>query len=259
MGGSTGRQIGKIVLVAVVVEAVVVLGTVVINYLAKSAPAAWQVVLVPAAGVLIAGLKAGVDAIASGRDRQSTVPAPTSQYSGYGGGVYGPRRSPPVAKRPGSVIAVLAVLLLVCGGGGLAVTAGIHFGYGWATGNEDGPVVYQGNASGRAGAVTMTATRAMITRHFTRVDVTVRNAGRQTVTLPLFENCQLVDAGGRALKADPSRSQWSNNVAPGGTQSGIINLGGEPQAGRATLSFGTVFGFGGGGALVVRGIPIGEA
>ena len=252
VGGSTERQIGKVVLIAIAVETVVVLATVVGNFLAKSAPAAWQVVLVPAVGVLVAGLKAGVDAVASRREQART----TAASPGYGGGLYG-RPPPPPTRRPGSVVAVLAVLLLVCGGGGLALTAGIQYGYGWVTGNEDGPVVYRGTTSGKARAVTVTVTQVMITRHFTRAGITVRNTGDVTVTLPLYENCQLVDASGRSLQADSFRSQWSNNVAPGGTQTGVINFTGEAGAGPATLSFGTVFGPGGGGALVVRKVPIG--
>jgi len=223
MRGSTAGQVGKVVLIAVAVETVAVFVTVLANLLAKSAPAAWQILLVPAAGVLIAGIKAGVDALAKRPDEQ--------QPSGGGYGDYG--------------------------GGGLAATAGVQYVYGWATGHESGPVVFQGQVSGKAGAVTMTVTQMMITTHFTRVDVTVQNAGSEPVTLPLFNNCQLVAADGTTLEADAFRSRWAENVAPGGRQSGEINLSGKAPPGNATFSFTTVFGPGGGHALVVKGIPVG--
>jgi hypothetical protein len=241
-----------------VVETVVVVATVLVNFLAKSAPAAWQVFVVPAAGVLIAGIKAGVDAFARGPDRPSTSRS-RGGYADYGGGMYGPRPPARPAKGGVSVVAVLAVLLLACGGGGFAVTAAVQYGYGWATGNETGPVVFQGAASGKAGAVTMTVTQVMITRHFMRLEVSVRNAGSRTVILPLFGNCQLVAAGGKTLDADSSRSHWSDNVAPGAQQSGRINFSGRAPPGKASLNFGVVFGPGGGDALVIKEIPIGTS
>jgi len=254
MRGSTAGQVGKVVLIAVAVETVAVFVTVLANLLAKSAPAAWQILLVPAAGVLIAGIKAGVDALAKRPDEQQPS---GGGYGDYGGGGYRPRPPVPAPKRVVPVAAVLAGLLLVCGGGGLAATAGVQYVYGWATGHESGPVVFQGQVSGKAGAVTMTVTQMMITTHFTRVDVTVQNAGSEPVTLPLFNNCQLVAADGTTLEADAFRSRWAENVAPGGRQSGEINLSGKAPPGNATFSFTTVFGPGGGHALVVKGIPVG--
>ena len=49
----------------------------------------------------------------------------------------------------------------------------------------------------------------------------------------------------------------AENVAPGGRQSGEINLSGKAPPGNATFSFTTVFGPGGGHALVVKGIAVG--
>jgi hypothetical protein len=256
MRGSTGGRIGKVVLIALAVETVIVVVTVLVNFLTRSAPTAWQVFLVPAAGVLIAGVKAGLDAIASDTDRSSTPDPPTVGYADHGGGMYGPRPVAVPRKRHVPVVAVLAVLLLVCGGGGLAVTAAVHYVYGWVTGNETGRVVFQGQASGKASALTVTVTQVMITRHFTRLDVTVQNAGSETVTLPLYRNSQLVGADGRTLEADSFRSQWSESVPPGVRQSGKINLTGRAPPGKSVLSFATVFGPGGGGALVIKDIPI---
>lgn len=256
MRGSTGGGIGKVVVIAIAVETVVVVVTVLVNFLTKSAPTAWQVFLVPAAGVLIAGVKAGLDAAASDTERPRGSAPPTAGYADHGGGVYGPRPVAVPRKRHVPVVAVLAVLLLVCGGGGLAVTAAVHYGYGWVTGNETGRVVFQGQASGKASALTVTVTQVMITRHFTRLDVTMQNAGSETVTLPLYGNCQLIGADGQTLEADSFRSRWSESVAPGVRQSGKINLTGRAPPGRGALSFATVFGPGGGGALVVKDILI---
>lgn len=260
MSGSTAGQVGKAVLIAVAVETVVVAVTLVVNFVTKSAPAAWQVFLVPTTGVLIAGVKAGVDVIAA---RAKQRPEPVPSRSGYpddvepGPGMYRQRRSASRDRSGRSLVAVLVVLLAVCGGGGLVATAAVQYGYGWATGNETGPVVFEGAAAGTSGAVRLTVTQVMITRHFTRVDVTVQNTGRDAVSLPLFGNSQLVGAAGRVLNADSFRSQWSDNVVPGTTQSGTINFTGKAPAGNATLSFARIFGPGGGISLVVKPIPIG--
>lgn len=252
MSGSGGWRLTKVLLVGSAVELVIVVVTFALNFLTDKASPAWQVYLVPAAGVLVAGVRSVLD------DVSSRTPSPAGTgYISHGGGVYGRPAAPPPRRGGGiPLVAVLVVLLLLCGGGGLGVTAGVRYLYGWQTGNETGTTVFEGAASGAAGSLQVTVTKIMVTAHFTRVDVTVRNTGSHAATLPLFGNCQLVSSGGAALDADSFRSNWSEQVSPGVVHGGTINFPGKVSPGKATMSFATVFGIGGGDSLVVRNIPV---
>jgi hypothetical protein len=253
----TGGQLGKVMFIAVAVEGFVVVVTLVVSFLTKRAPATWQVFLVPVAGVLTAGVKAGAEALAA--DPVHPAPPASGGDTGYDGAVTGPGAPPPPGFRGKTSVplfAVLAVLLVSCGGGGLAATAGVRYGYGWVTGNEPGTEVFRGKASGSAGGVRVTVTSAVVTAHFTKLDVAAENSGRNAVSLPLFGNCQLVGDGGKTLEADDFRSQWSDSVTPGVPRTGTITFPGKLTPGNAILSFVHIFGSGGGTPIVVRGIRI---
>jgi hypothetical protein len=84
----------------------------------------------------------------------------------------------------------------------------------------------------------------VVTRHLTKVELTALNQGRDSISLPVFGNCQL-NAGGATMGGDPFRSRWNESLPPGVPSHGTIVFSGRPAAGAttATLSFAHVFGF----------------
>ncbi len=263
MAGLRSGQFVKAMIIAGVVEVVGVVLTLVISYVTKTAPATWGVILVPTTAVVIASIKAGVDAAARAEPKPVPAPYPGGGYTTYGDGVYRPRPAPqqppaqPAQRGRGgvSLVLVLAVLLVVCGGGGLAVTAGARYGYGWVTGHEAGTAVFEGSAVGTGKGVRVTVTRVEVTSHFTKVELRGETTGTESVSLPLYQNCTLVGASGQTLKADPFRSEWSEEVVSGAPHTGTIVFPGKLPAGNAALSFAHVFVLGG-GSLTVQGIAL---
>jgi hypothetical protein len=161
-----------------------------------------------------------------------------------------------VRRRRVPVIAAV-VLVLVCAGGALGITAGVQWLGGYFTGNESGPNVLVGPASGSAGELTLTVTDVWVTAHFTRVQVTASNTGAATLTLPLFKNAQLTGQDGSTQEADAFRSHWTEDVPPGGLVKGILVFPGHPAGGGTLrLTFGVVFGSSGGGSIGVDGIAL---
>jgi hypothetical protein len=62
---------------------------------------------------------------------------------------------------------------------------------------------------------------------------------------------------GTTLQADPFRSHWSNTLAPGIPQRGVIVFSGHlpPEVLRAALSFTQIFSLGG-GSITVRPLDL---
>jgi len=89
--------------------------------------------------------------------------------------------------------------------------------------------------------------------HFTRVGVAVRNQTGTAVSLPLYGYCVFAGSDGTTLQADPFRSRWSDTLAPGILQRGVIVFSGHLPAPvlQAALSFTQIFGPGG-GSITVR-------
>jgi hypothetical protein len=150
-------------------------------------------------------------------------------------------------------VVAIVVVLLACGGGGFAATAGVRYAVGWATGNEDGPDRLVRPATGTAGNLVVTVERVRHTAHFTRLDVERRNVGDTPVSLPLFGFCTLTAQDGTTLEADPFRSRWSETIAADTLTRGTVTFRGRlsPETTRATLAFSQVFGPRG-GSLTVR-------
>lgn len=282
-----GVRLGRILLIAALVEVIGLLANAVTTLVTNAAngPLRW---LAPPAVALAAALgKAVVDAV--GKDRPAgvagperpapgTPPGPTTASGpppGYGrpgtyrsgtpypgGRVSGSARVPYPAAVPGrrrgtSVLIAVLVLVLACGGGGFAVSAGARYAVGWVSGKESGPDRLAQPASGRSGNLTLTVGRVLDTAHFTRVELTVRNEGESSVYLPLSGNCVFTRDDGTVLEADGFRSQWSDTVPPGALQKGMVTFSGRlpRSAFRASLSFSLVY-RPGGGALTVRGIEV---
>ncbi|MGH3647650.1 MAG: hypothetical protein ACRDTM_10830, partial [Micromonosporaceae bacterium] len=170
----------------------------------------------------------------------------------------------PGVRRGGAraLVTALLVLSVLCGGGGLAATAGVGYAYGWVTSNESQTGIYSGTATGGGQGLWLTVTNVWVTSHFTRVEVAAKNTLGESVNLPLFGNCVFTGADGRTLEADPMRTQlardgWSDTVPSGVPHRGVIVFPGGIGPGEASLTFSTVFGtLHGPNSVTVRGIPI---
>ncbi|HET8643217.1 MAG TPA: hypothetical protein VFM37_14870 [Pseudonocardiaceae bacterium] len=154
-----------------------------------------------------------------------------------------PPRSRP-ARRPASAAAVLLVILLIA-----VLTGGVAYGgwyaTAWLTGTESGADVLAGPYTVEVEPLTITIDAVEVTRHLTKVDLTVVNrSGHDTITLPLFGNCTL-NAGGSTMGTLFWGSDWQEAVPPGGERSvGTIVFNGRPAPGAttATLRFAHTFG-----------------
>jgi hypothetical protein len=235
--------VGKTLAIAAVCAIVPLIGNVAASFLTTwTGVATW--LAVPAIGVGVAMVNALIQAYGSAphaepaRSRTSPYPVHPART----------RRPLPLA---------LVSVLLVIGVGGLALTAGIRYAVGYATGNEPGTSQLVGPATATGGGLVLTVQSVTYTAHFTRIDVAARNQTAASVSLPLFDNCVLTGSEGTTLEADPFRSHWSETLAPGSLQSGVVIFSGHLPASirQASLSFAQIFGPGG-GSITVRGLQL---
>ncbi|MQA24157.1 MAG: hypothetical protein GEU94_01510 [Micromonosporaceae bacterium] len=242
-----GGLFAQAMLIAMVVEVVGMALTMAANFVTDSAAQTWQFVLVPSLALVIVGAKAGITAMIKSTGERQQQPEIPGQQPGPGWrqprpGWQQPERPQPRPRRVGIPLAAgLLVLLVFCGGGGLAAMYGVGYGYGWVTGNEDGENWLVARASGETGPLTLTVREVTVTRHFTKVAVTAKHSNDMSISLSLYQNCRLVAANGRTLEPDNLRSDWSEDVAPGVAQAGVITFPGRLPEGAATLSFARVW------------------
>lgn len=149
-------------------------------------------------------------------------------------------------RRRAPIGAGLLVVVLVVGGGGLALTYGVARLSSFITGNQAGTERLLAPVPKTAKGVTVSVQSVEQTRDFTRVTVSVRNALPHTITLPLYKNATLRDSEGTTLEADPFRSSWSDTIGPGQIAKGALVFPGHlPDAEtQGTFAFATVFGQG---------------
>ena len=140
---------------------------------------------------------------------------------------------------------LVALLIVIVIGGGLAY--GISYGISYATGKES--VQAQrlvAPATGTAAGVTIRVEKVDTTAHYTKVELTATNRNRQSATLPLFGNCQIVDGSGAILKPGSLIGGLDSiDVPPNGTAISVtITFRGRlsPTTTTMTLSFNTIFG-----------------
>ncbi len=137
----------------------------------------------------------------------------------------------PIGRAPSrldvSVVIAIIVVLLGVGVGGFALTAGVEYVGGYLTGNESGEDRLIKPVAATGAGVTVTVQNVTYTSHFTRVDVTVKNAGKQAVKLPLGGSATFTGAEGNALHADAGRSQWPASIPAGGSKRGTITFKGR--------------------------------
>jgi hypothetical protein len=253
-----GVQLGKVLLIAAVIEGIGLVGNAVTSFVTDKANGALRWALPPVVALAAAMAKAVVDAVIAAREPVEPPPVGPHPVGPYPAGPYpvapaGPTPQMHPHRRNAALSALVAVLVVMvaCGGGGFAITAGVRYATGWLTGSETGTDRLVQPASARAGALTLTVQRVVYTSHFTRVELLASNAG-DTVSLPLFGNCVLSGGDGTTLRADANRSDWSETLPAGGTQRGTVTFGGNLPDGvtRASLSFSHVFVLGGGSITV---------
>jgi hypothetical protein len=169
--------------------------------------------------------------------QHAQYPYPYPQYPQY-------RRPPPRRTRSAGWLLLIVAAVVVLGGG---AAYGISYAVSYASGKETvraerlvAPV------TGKAAGVTVKVEKVDTTDHYTKVKITATNQNRNSVTLPLFGNCQLIDGAGASLKPGyPFGGLDPITVPPNGTPiTETITFSDKPTpaATTATLSFDTVFG-----------------
>jgi hypothetical protein len=200
--------------------------------------------IVPTVGVVVAMLTALIQAYAAAPE-PSPQPRPPGQQ-GWPSDASAPRGYGQTRGRGTPLPIALVTLIVVLGVGGWALTQGVRYGIGYITGNEPGTERLVGTASGSADGLRLKVESVEHTAHFTRVELLARNGSDQySMTLPLFMNCTFTGSDGTNLKADPSRSDWSEQLSPGSLQRGTVIFGGHipDPVHKAELRFARVFSF----------------
>ncbi|MDX2973308.1 hypothetical protein [Kribbella solani] len=118
------------------------------------------------------------------------------------------------------------------------MSAGVEYVAGYMSGNESGEDRLVKPVSRTSSGITVTVENVTYTSHFTRVEVRLKNAAKQAVTIPI-DGTALTAAGGAGLRADSGRSSWPGKVAASGTEHGTITFKGKlpDSATSAVLTF----------------------
>ncbi|WP_458113499.1 hypothetical protein M1D88_05125 [Arthrobacter sp. R1-13] len=241
------ERLGTALLVAAGINVVGILGNSLAAFLTELTPT-WTWFITPFMGLLVA---LGIEMLDYYRSVQGAPPGP----SGH------PDPKLPVRPAPRMPVGVtVLVTLLVLGGGGWLVTAGVSYAVGYLSGNEDRVQRLESQVATEDQGVTVTILGVQSTAHFTRVEIRVRNGTSSSMSLPLFANAVLTAPDGTTFDADPFRSNWQPRIPAGGQRKGTINFP-DQLPGDATsisLSFGTVFrpGFDGPRSIKVEYIPL---
>ncbi len=160
-----------------------------------------------------------------------------------------------------SLIVALILMIVLCGVGGTAATSFATavidklnaFPDPRATPTDDKKDPFKSvlahEASARSGGLTVKVTQAEANSKDMRLTVTAINSSSETISLPLFKNCQLSVPGAATLEADPN-SQWAITVPAHGDITGVIVFHGKYQPGNGRLTFASIFRMGGGSITV---------
>jgi hypothetical protein len=170
---------------------------------------------------------------------------------GYSPGYSSP--APSGSRGGGRAVAAIIVILLL-----VASVFAVRFAFGYVTGREPGVDRLVKPVSARNGALTLTVDKVEVTRHFTRVEMSAKNTGRDALSLPVFSNAQLT-AGRQTKSGDAFASDWPDNVPPGSTVSGVVvfRMVVGPTTTRASVSFATIFGsLSTRGSVVIKSVPL---
>lgn len=260
-GGGRRTNLTSALVVASLTEALV-LGSAVVASFLTSWTGRFSWLVAPMVGVAVAMGKILIGEVSKPRTPAQTQPVPTYPTSPAPHATAPGPADPRVGRRKGTPVAVaVLVVLLVLGGGGLAVTLGVRYVTGVLTGNEAGVERLVAPVQTTDQGLTLAVESVVHTPRFTRVGVAVTNGLGNTVTLPLFQNAFLSTGTGETLEADPFRSDFAETIPPGAVRRGTLVFPGHPPVSPTSLSlsFATVHeqGFDGPDSLVLPGIDLG--
>jgi hypothetical protein len=257
MRSVSGRRLFLAMFLGIVGAVVAILLDSAIAYLRED----WSNPLGIALAAGVAALSGVIPLLRPERSRTPDAPAPTAPPWGaqpYGGpspghaAPYGapPQYAPPQygasQPRPKShgipaLVGVL-ILLVLCGGGVAAAAIGAQYLGGFITGDESGTEWLAEETSAVDGPLTVTVHSVLVTRNFTRVELSAANSGDSSITLPVFHNCYL-NTDRNTMEGDAFRSDWAESVPAGGTTRGTVVFDRLPDGVESvSLSFSTVFG-----------------
>lgn len=244
----SGERLGTALMFAAGINVVGILGNSLTAFLTELTPT-WTWFITVFIGLLVALV---IETLGHYRKGQG---APQSPPVGH------PESSPgrtPAPRRPLGVTVLVTLLLL--GGGGWLVTAGVSYAVGYASGNENGVQRLESQVVTEAQGVTVTVLGVQSTAHFTRVEILVNNGTSSSISLPLFQNAVLTGPDGTTFDASSFRSNWQPQIPAGGQRKGTLNFESQLPEDSTTvsLSFATVFvqGFDGPRSITVPHIPL---
>ena len=165
-----------------------------------------------------------------------------------------------VRPRRGTLLPVaIAIVVVVLGLGGWAVTTGVRYAVSYVSGNQTGPDRLVAPEKIEKGHLVLQVDAIEQTRDFTRVQLTaINNAGNALGLVPSY--AQLRGTDGTTLPADSFRSRWAETVGDGAKQTGWIVFSAHLPADVDGASFGftVVFpdGFNGPRSITVTGLSL---
>jgi hypothetical protein len=265
MAGRKRGSIGRKVLWGVVGYFVTTLGTLLTTYLTKlHISTLLGSILATTVGLVVVIIGVFIDVAKEDGDEAEVQPT-WPQY----------RPAPPPQRRQrgaAGIAGVLALVLVLCGGGGFGLAYGVqYFGHKaidvlndqatppWEKKTQDpGRERIAKAASHTEGALTVTVSSVRVNAQATIVTITARNTGKDSLTLPVYSNAQLDVPGANTLNADPAASSFGGTVPARGQTTGTIVFDGILGAGvtRVTLSFAHVQGSLNGPESISVSVPI---
>jgi hypothetical protein len=274
MAGRKRGSIGRKLLWGVVGYFVTTLGTLLTTYLTKlHISTLLGSILATTVGLVVVIIGVFIDVAKEGNDEEEAQPA-WPQYPGqtYQGGYYRPAPPPRRQRSAASIAGVLALVLVLCGGGGFGLAYGVqYFGHKaidalhdqatppWEKKTQDpGRERIARAVSHTEGALTVTVSSVRVNAQATIVTITAKNTGKDSLTLPVYANALLDVPGTNTLNADPAASSFGGTVPARGQTTGAIVFDGVLGAAvtRVTLSFAHVQGSLDGPESISVSIPI---
>jgi hypothetical protein len=277
------------VLWGVVGYCVTTLGTLLTTYLTKlDISSLVGSVLATAVGLVVVIIGVFIDTAKDGGEAEDVRPLPPQPGwpQTYQGGYYRsasqlqpqfqPQFRPQVQPRrrrgAAGVAGVLALVRVLCGGGGFAVAYGAqylgHKAIAFANDQTAAPWEKKTQDPGREriakaasrteGALTVTASSVRVNSQATIVTITAKNTGKDSLNLPVYSNALLDVPGASTLNADPAAGTFGGTVPARGQTTGTIVFDGVLGAGvtKVTLSFAHVQGSLNGPNSIAVDIPI---
>jgi len=259
MVGRTRGSMTRKVVWGAVGYGVTTLGTLLTTYLTKlHISSVLGSILATTVGLVVVIIGVVIDAAKDGPEENTPVMPPPP--GGYPGRYYwpAPRQIQPQPRSAAGTVSVIALVIVLCGGGGLGLAYGAQYlGHKaidtlneqaippWEKKTQDPGRERISKAAARTrGALTVTVSSVRTNQQATIVTITAKNAGKDSLELPVYANALLDVPGANTLNADPAAGTFGGTVPSGGRTTGTIVFDGVPSPGvtRLTLSFAHIFG-----------------